>query len=182
MIDKSYYRWFNGYTNNVLALTWCSAATTDDVLAACHIPPEITEPMKFLGGDVDMLIGRLGTGTVILDYSVDCPTPGALPALARQGPCLRAAWCDEVPAIVSYHHQDGRMIEFDAASRDWYPNPDLASVERWIATTPGGKESWDDRWGRAVLVTAEALVEASVDEEWMRSMHLGVTFPAEYSS
>ncbi|MCK2216781.1 hypothetical protein MF672_023695 [Actinomadura sp. ATCC 31491] len=177
MIDESYSRWFRRYTTNVLALTWCSATTADDVLAAYGISPKLTEPMHFLGGDIDMLIGRLGNGTVIMDYCVDYPTLGALPALAQHGPCLSAAWCGDVPAIVSYYTQGGRVVEFDARSRDWYSDPDLASVEQWIATTPAGKEIWDDRWIRAVLVTAEGMLQAAIDEEWMRSTHVGVTFP-----
>ncbi|WP_329087754.1 MULTISPECIES: hypothetical protein [unclassified Streptosporangium] len=177
MIDESYSRWFHRYTTNALALTWCSATTTDDVLAAYDISPGITEPMHFLGGDTDMLIGRLGNGTIIIDYSVDSPTPETLSTIAQYGPCLSAAWCGDVPAIVSYYAQDGRAIKFDASSRDWYPDPDLASVEQWIATTPAGRETWDNRWGVAVLITAEALLQAAIDEEWMRSTHVGVTFP-----
>jgi hypothetical protein len=177
MIDDSYSNWFHGCTTNVLALTWCSATTIDDVLAAYGISPEITEPMRFLGGDIDMLIGRLGSGTIIMDYSVDSPTPGILPTLAQYGPCLSAAWCDDVPAIVSYYDHDGRVVRFDASWRDWYPDPDLASVEQWIAATPAGREAWDDRWDRAILITTEALLQAAIDEEWMRSTHVGVTFP-----
>ncbi|MBF8194060.1 hypothetical protein ITP53_52010 [Nonomuraea sp. K274] len=177
MIDESYTRWFRGYTTNVLALTWCSATTTEDVLAAYGISPEITEPMNFLGGDIDLLIGRLGNGTIIMDYSVDSPTPQTLPALAQYGPCLSAAWCGDVPAIVSYYAHDGRVVRFDASERDWYPDPDLASVEQWIAATPAGTEIWDNRWSRAILITAEALLQAAIDEEWMRSTHVGVTFP-----
>ncbi|SEH04140.1 hypothetical protein SAMN05444920_1682 [Nonomuraea solani] len=177
MIDDSYSNWFHQYTSNILLLTWCSAATTEDVLAACGISPEITEPMNFLGGDIDMLIGRLGNGTIIMDYNVDYFTPRALPTLAQYGPCLSAAWCDEVPAIVSYYTHAGRLVRFDASERDWYPDPNLASVEQWIAATPAGTEAWDNRWRRAILITAEALLQAAIDEEWMRSTHVGVTFP-----
>lgn len=178
MIDNSYSSWLYEYTSNVLLFTWCSAATTEDVLAACDISREIAEPMEFLGDDIDILIGRLGNGTVIMDYSVDYFTPRALPALAQYGPCLSAAWCDEVPAIVSYYTDAGRVVRFDASDRDWDPEPNLASVERWIAVTPGGTEVWDNRWRRAILLTAEALLQATIDEEWMRSTHVGVTFPA----
>jgi hypothetical protein len=177
MIDESYARWFRGRTNSVLALTWSSGTTTDDVLAAYGISPKITEPMKILGGDIDVLIGRLGNGTIIMDYSVYSPTPGILPTLAQYGPCLNAAWGGDVPQIVSHYAQDGRVIMFDASSRDWRPDPDLASVEQWIATTPAGTERWDNRWGVAILITAEALLQAAIDEEWMRSTHVGVTFP-----
>ncbi|MEU6726568.1 hypothetical protein ABZ917_22950 [Nonomuraea wenchangensis] len=179
MIDESYSRWFHQHTTGVLNLTWCSATTTD-VLAAYGISPENTEPMRFWGGDIDMLVGRLGNGTVIVDFSIDSftsYTPGALPALAQHGPCLSAAWCNDVPAMVSYYAQGGRVVQFDASFRDWYPDPDLAAVEQWVAATPAGREIWDSRWGRAILITAEAMLQAAVDDEWMKSTHIGVTFP-----
>ncbi|MGA5762366.1 hypothetical protein [Nonomuraea bangladeshensis] len=176
MIDESYAKWFGLHTNDVLHLVWCSATTTD-VLAAYGISPENTKPMRFQSDDIDMLIGHLGNGTIIMDYDVDYWSRGCLPALAQYGPCLSAAWCDDAPAIVSYYAQGGRVVAFDASFRDWYPDPDLASVEEWIAATPGGREMWDTRWDRAILMTAEALLQAAVDDEWMRSTHIGVTFP-----
>ncbi|MEV5558547.1 hypothetical protein AB0L44_33245 [Nonomuraea wenchangensis] len=176
MIDQNYSDWFRLHTADVLHLTWCSATTTD-VLAAYGISPESTKPMRFQSDDIDMLIGHLGNGTIIMDYNVDYFTSGHLPTLAQHGPCLSAVWGNEAPAIVSYYDQGCRVVEFDASYRDWYPDPDLASVERWITATPAGREIWDTRWGRAILITAEALLHAVVDDKWMQSTHIGVTFP-----
>ncbi|MFC5828726.1 hypothetical protein [Nonomuraea insulae] len=177
MIDSTYSKWFRQQTRLVVDLTWCSATKIDDVLAAYGISPESTQPARFLADDVDMLIGRLGKGTVIMDYRVDSVTEGALPILAQYGPCLSAVWIDEAPALVSYRTESGLVVKFDMSDWDWYPVPDLASVEQWIAASPAGRETWENSYGLATLITAEALCQAVVDDEWMRSVHTGVTSP-----
>ncbi|MEO3876800.1 hypothetical protein ABGB18_49325 [Nonomuraea sp. B12E4] len=177
MIDSTYREWFRLRTQLVVDLTWCSATKIDDVLAAYGISPESTQPARFNADDVDMLIGRLGKGTVIMDYRVDSVTEGALPILAQYGPCLSAVWIDEAPALVSYRTENGLVVKFDMSDWDWYPVPDLASVEQWIAASPAGRETWENSYGLATLITAEALCQAVVDDEWMRSVHTGVTSP-----
>ena len=79
MIDSTYRKWFRLQTPLVVDLTWCSATKIDDVLAAYGISPESTQPARFNADDVDMLIGRLGNGTVIMDYRVDSVTEGLFP-------------------------------------------------------------------------------------------------------
>ena len=69
------------------------------------------------------------------------------------------------------------MVKFDMSDWDWYPVPDLASVEQWIAASPAGREIWENSYGLATLITAEALCQAVVDDEWMRSVHTGFTSP-----
>ncbi|MFB4290748.1 hypothetical protein ACBI99_24105 [Nonomuraea sp. ATR24] len=177
MIDSTYYEWFRLQTGLVVDLTWCSATKVDDVLAAYDISPESTQPARFNADDVDMFIGRLGKGTVIMDYRVDSVTEGALPILAQYGPCLSVVWIDEAPALLSYRTESGLVVRFDMTDWDWYPDPDLASVEQWIAASPAGRETWENRCGLATLITAEALCQAVVDEEWMRSVHTGVISP-----
>ncbi|MFB9678333.1 hypothetical protein [Streptosporangium vulgare] len=177
MIDSTYRDWFYLRTRLVVNLTWCSATKIDDVLAAYAISPESTQPARFLADDVDMFIGRLGKGTVIMDYRVDSTTDQALPILAQYGPCLSATWIDDAPAMVSYRTESGLVVEFDMLEWDWYPVPDLASVEQWIAASPAGRETWENSCGLATLITAEALCQAVVDDEWMRSVHTGVTSP-----
>ncbi|MEV4802789.1 hypothetical protein AB0K18_22485 [Nonomuraea sp. NPDC049421] len=177
MIDSTYYEWFRLRTRLVVDLTWCSATKIDDVLAAYDISPESTQPARCNADDVDMCIGRLGNGTVIMDYRVDSVTEGALPILAQYGPCLSAVWTDDAPALISYWTESGLVVKFDRRDWDWYPVPDFASVERWIAAGPAGREIWANRCGLATLITAEALCQAVVDDDWMRSVHIGVTSP-----
>ncbi|MFC4110983.1 hypothetical protein [Nonomuraea zeae] len=64
MIDSTYSKWFRLHTQLVVDLTWCSATKIDDVLAAYGISSESTQPARFNAEDVDVLIGRLGNGTV----------------------------------------------------------------------------------------------------------------------
>ncbi|MET7336126.1 hypothetical protein [Nonomuraea sp. NPDC005650] len=177
MIDSTYSEWFRLRTRLVVDLTWCSATKIDDVLAAYGISPESTQPARFNADDVSMLIGRLGNGTVIMDYRVDSVTDGALPILAQYGPCLSAVWIDDAPALVSYRTESGLVVKFDMMDWGWDPIPDLASVERWIAAGPAGRETWENRYDLATLITAEALCRAVVDDEWVRSVHTGVTSP-----
>ncbi|MEO3792201.1 hypothetical protein ABGB14_18475 [Nonomuraea sp. B10E15] len=176
MIDSAYLEWFSQHTSDVVVLTWCSATKIDDVLAAYGISPESAQRAYFGDWGLRMLIGRLGNGAVIMDYSVDPTTRAALPALAQYGPCLSIQWIDDVPPLVSYRTETGLVVEFDAMDRDWDPVPDLASVERWITATPAGRETWANSWGLATLITAEALCRAAIDDEWARSAHIGVPF------
>ncbi|GAA3121070.1 hypothetical protein GCM10020001_046720 [Nonomuraea salmonea] len=57
-------------------MTWCSATKIDDVLAAYGISSESTQPARFNADDIDMFIGRLGKGAVIMDNRVDTATEG----------------------------------------------------------------------------------------------------------
>ncbi|MEQ4726146.1 hypothetical protein [Nonomuraea sp. B19D2] len=174
MIDSAYYKWFSREFTNALALTWCSA-TNDVILAAYGISPERTQSARLnSAGDLRMLIGRVGNGALIIEFS-SSPADETLTALAQHGPCLSVQWSDFVPPLVSYRAKNGLVVSFDPLDWDWDPIPDYASVEQWVAATPADRETWDDNWGLATLITAEALCQAAIDDEWVQSTHIGIS-------
>lgn len=174
MLDNDYFEWFDDQFDAALALTWCSATSLDDVLAAFNIPAEEARPATLVDiHEVRLLTGRIGKGTLVIQPN-DSPTTETLTALAQHGPCLSVHWSDFVPARVSYRTRDGLVAAFDAGDWEFSSELGVESVERWVTTTPAGREIWEDNWALATLITAEALCQATVDDEWVRAVHLGV--------
>ncbi|GAA2682435.1 hypothetical protein [Nonomuraea recticatena] len=174
MADAQYYEWFSNKFDYVNAFTWCSNVSPETVLAAYGIQAERAQAGTISEFDeFRILAGRLGNGVLVIqpnDYFVRA----TLAALSHYGPCLGVAWGDFVPPRVEYLTEGRLVTSFDPFDWDWDPAPDYASVGQWVATTPAGKELWEEDWGLATLITAEALCQAAVDDEWMQAVHLGV--------
>ncbi|MEU7746814.1 hypothetical protein [Nonomuraea sp. NPDC049158] len=103
-----------------------------------------------------------------------CPSDDTLIALAQHGPCLSVQWSDTAPPGVTYISEGQVVASFDPFDQESDPVPDDGSVQRWIASTPAGQEMWDEDWALATLITAEALCQSAVDDEWVRATHVAV--------
>ncbi|GAA1271013.1 hypothetical protein GCM10009677_24830 [Sphaerisporangium rubeum] len=174
MIDAQYLEWFNEQFDYADTLTWCTTTSLHDVLAAYDMQAEHAQP-----GHLDdlyefrLFAGRLVHGTLVVQPN-GCPTREALLALAQHGPCLSVQWSDTAPPGVTYLDKGQVIAFFDPFHREFHPVPDYASVERWIAATPAGQGMWDEDWALATIITAEALFQGAVDEEWVQATHTAV--------
>lgn len=163
--------WFDDYATT---LTWCRAASPEDVLTVCGVTMEQREPAHLADlYELRLLAGRLGNGTLLIE-SNSCTTRDTLTAIAQYGPCLSVQWSDFAPPGVTYAANGRIVVSFDPFDREDFVTPDPDSVEEWISTSLAGSDMWNNDWPLAVLVTAEALCEGVVDEEWVRATHMGV--------
>ncbi|MBB4913498.1 hypothetical protein [Streptosporangium saharense] len=174
MIDDKYLTWFNDEFGYVDGLTWCSATSPHDVLAAYGVAATEAEPTTLaLLPELRLLVGRLGKGTLVIQPN-GCPTNDVLRPLAQYGPCLSVHWSDTTPPGITYVTGEKPAIFFDPFDWEFIPEPDIESVNKWISATPAGYDTWKDDWARAALITAESLFGEKVDEKWVRASHTGV--------
>ncbi|MEV5897907.1 hypothetical protein [Nonomuraea fuscirosea] len=85
-------------------------------------------------------------------------------------------WGAEVPAHVTYREKGRIVVRFDAGGWEHVTTPDQETVERWMGTTPGGLEAWQADYGTASLMTAEAMLGAPMDEQWLAREHTCIEF------
>ncbi|MGP4097197.1 hypothetical protein [Nonomuraea sp. KM90] len=67
------------------------------------------------------------------------------------------------------------MVSFEGTGWEYDATPDQETVERWMRTTPGGLEGWQANYGTASLMTAEAIMGAPMDEQWLAREHTCIT-------
>jgi hypothetical protein len=174
MVDAQYLAWFMEEFDYADTLTWCRTTSPEGALAVYGVTTDQTGPANLSElNEFRLVAGQVGNGTLLIQPN-GCPSRSTLTALAQRGPCLSVQWSDTAPPGVTYA-QDGRIVaSFDPFDREAFAAPDPDSVERWITTTPAESDIWDDDWALAALMTAEALCEGTVDEEWARAAHVGV--------
>ncbi|WP_111168246.1 hypothetical protein [Spongiactinospora gelatinilytica] len=171
MADARYLSWFEQWFGDADTLTWCSAASSRDVLAAygmAAVPLEtgrMTELMEWR-----LLAGHVGDRMLVVQTN-GCPGDEVLDQLARFGPALSVQWSDTAPPAVTYLEEGQVVAAFDPFELEFNSVPDVGAVERWLAGTPAGRQMWEEDWALAVLFTAEALCGEAVDDVWVRRSH-----------
>jgi hypothetical protein len=174
MADAQYLEWFEERFRDVDTLTWCSTMSFHDVLAAYGMRAEQAQPAGLAErNEFRLLAGPLGSGMLVIQPT-GCPADEVLASLAQQGPCLSVQWSDSAPPGITYLSEGRVVTYFDPFDWEFHPIPDYDSVVRWIAATPAGQAIWEEDWGLATLITAEALCQGAVDEEWVRAAHIAV--------
>lgn len=170
---------FSEYTS----IAWCMGGGVDDVLAAFGVDPNAVtaatveetwvtaeelydqeETTRFV------LVGALGDGIVVMAPS-NCLGDGTLGRLSSTGACLYAVLSDFAPPVVTYLEKEQVVVTFDGIAWEYDATPDVETVERWMATPPGGVEAWRTRYTTAAFRAGEALVGAAFDEEWLAREH-----------
>ena len=96
--------------------------------------------------------------------------------LSQAGVCLDVGWGDHISAHITYRER-GRIVA-KLADMGWkcVTVPDQETVEQWMSTTPGGLERWQTRSREASLMTAEAIMGAPMDEQWLAREHTCIEF------
>ncbi|MEV0616994.1 hypothetical protein AB0I81_27000 [Nonomuraea sp. NPDC050404] len=174
---------------NTTWITWCTGttlATLDDVLAPdsgdWNPPTAATFSEADEAAHLDMqegmsvlLAGALGHGVVLLEPGLPFLGSGAQDRLSQAGACLDVGWSDFGPPFVTYREKGRVVVSFDGIVWEDDATPDQETVERWMSTTPGGLEGWQTNYGTASLMTAEAIMGAPMDEQWLAREHTCIT-------
>ncbi|MFG2077825.1 hypothetical protein [Nonomuraea maritima] len=171
---------------NTTWITWCTGVTLDDVLAryngSGHQVTTATlskaeEDASFcLEENVPLLFAaELGHGVVLLEPALPFLETGAQEHLSPTGVCLDVGWSDFGPPFVTYREKGRVVVSFDGIDWEGDATPDEETVERWMSTTPGGLEAWQRNYGTASLMTAEAIMGAPMDEQWLAREHTCIT-------
>jgi hypothetical protein len=79
------------------------------------------------------------------------------------------------PKKITYREKGQVVVTFDGIAWDYDATPDQETVERWMSTTPGGLKAWQTNYGTASLMTAEAIMGAPMDEQWLAREHTCIT-------
>lgn len=181
------YAWLADSFDGVTSIAWCTDTGVDDVLAAyragqetvtaatleatCAAAHELYDPET---STAFALFGALGNGIVVIEPST-CTSDTVLTRLSQAGKCFSVAWSDFVPPVITYLENGRVVVTFDGIAWEDDATPDLETVERWMATTPGGVAGWQANYGTAALMAGEALVGATFDERWLAQEHTRVT-------
>lgn len=167
-------------------ITWCTGATLDDVLAlyggSHHLVTaatlsEANEDAHFYldEGTALLLAGALGHGVVLLEPGLPFVGTDERVRLSQAGVCLDVGWSDFGPPHVTYMEEGQVVVAFDGIAWEYDATPDQETAERWMSTTPGGLEGWQINHGTASLMTAEAIMGAPMDEQWLAREHTCIT-------
>ncbi|MGW3350338.1 hypothetical protein ACWDA3_44145 [Nonomuraea rubra] len=171
---------------NTMWITWCTGATLDDVLALYGggwDPPTAAtlreaDEAAHLGVEEGLLVlfvGALGHGVVLMEPLLPCVWTHERMHLSQAGVCLDVGWSDFATPFVTYSEKGHVVVRFEGTGWDYGATPDQQTVERWMSTTPGGLEGWQNNHGTASLMTAEAIMGAPMDEQWLAREHICLT-------
>ncbi|TXK39144.1 hypothetical protein [Nonomuraea sp. C10] len=171
---------------NTTWITWCTGVTLADVLAlyggSHHLVTAATlsEAHKdahfYLDEDIPLLLaGALGHGVVLLEPGLPFVWTDERVRLSQAGVCLDVGWSDFGPPFVTYREKGQVVVSFEGTGWEYDATPDQETVERWMSTTPGGLEAWRANYGIASLRTAEAIMGAPMDEQWLAREHTCIT-------
>ncbi|NRQ35923.1 hypothetical protein HII36_29425 [Nonomuraea sp. NN258] len=180
------YEQVSAALRNTSWITWCTGVTLDDVLAlyggSHHLVTSATlseahEDAHFcLEEDIPLLLaGTLGDGVVLLEPGLPFVWTHERVRLSQAGVCLEVGWSDFGPPMITYREKGQVVVSFDATMWDFHLTPDQETAERWMSITPGGLEGWQTRYRTASLMTAEAIMGASMDEQWLARQHTCIT-------
>ena len=172
---------------NTTWITWCTGATLDDVLALYgggrNLPMTATfretDEAAHFGleeGTPFLFAGALGHGVVLMEPGLPCVDDAERIRLSQAGVCLDVGWSDFGPAMITYRDEGQVEVTFDGIAWEYDATPDQETVERWMSTTPGGLEAWQTDYGTAALMTAEAIMGAPMDEQWLAREHTCISF------
>ncbi|MEV0829063.1 hypothetical protein [Nonomuraea rubra] len=171
---------------NTTWITWLTDATLDDVLALYsegrNLPMTATfreaDEAAHLGMEDGMPVlfaGALGHGVVLMEPGLPCVGTDERIRLSPAGVCLDVGWSDFGPPFVTYREKGRVVVSFDGTGWEDDATPDQETVERWMSTTPGGLEGWQNNYGTASLMTAEAIMGAPMDDRWLAREHTCIT-------
>ncbi|MFB4282498.1 hypothetical protein ACBJ59_44895 [Nonomuraea sp. MTCD27] len=171
---------------NTTWITWCTGATLDDVLAPYGGSHHLVTAATFSEANEDahfyleegiplLLAGVLGQGVVLLEPGLPFMETDAQVRLSQAGVCLDVGWSDFGPPFVTYREKGRVVVSFEGTGWEYDATPDQETVERWMRTTPGGLEGWQANYGTASLMTAEAIMGAPMDEQWLAREHTCIT-------
>lgn len=178
-------------------ITWCTGASVDDVLAVHGVGPNLVTAATLQATDFAahdfldegipvLLVGALGNGIVLVEPLLPCVGDAQRTRLSQAGVCLSVGWGDFGPPQVTYMEQGHVVVTFDGIAWEYDATPDKETVERWMSTTPGGIEAWQNNYGVASLMAAEAIVGAPIDEHALhrkgRLEHVAALLRAELGS
>jgi hypothetical protein len=144
-----------------------TAATFREADEAAHFHLEEGIPL--------LLAGALGHGVVLLEPGLPCVKTNERIRLSQAGACLDVGWSDHGPPMITYREKGQVVVTFDGIAWDYDATPDQETVERWMSTTPGGLKAWQTNYGTASLMTAEAIMGAPMDEQWLAREHTCIT-------
>ncbi|TDD46782.1 hypothetical protein E1286_19785 [Nonomuraea terrae] len=171
---------------NTTWITWCTGSTLDDVLAlyggGWNLPMTATfgeaDEVAHLGieeGIPVLFAGALGHGVVLMEPGLPCVGTDERIRLSSAGVCLDVGWSDFGPPHVTYREKGHVVVAFEGIAWEYDATPDQETVERWMSTTPGGLEGWQNNYGTASLMTVEAIMGAPMDEQWLAREHTCIT-------
>ncbi|MEV4225452.1 hypothetical protein [Nonomuraea sp. NPDC049725] len=163
-------------------ITWCTDATLDDVLAlysdGWNLPVTATfgeadEAAHFgIEDGVPVLFaGALGHGVVLMEPGLPCVGTDERIRLSSAGRCLDVGWSDFGPPFVTYREKGRVVVSFEGTGWEYDATPDQETVERWMSATPAGLKGWQTNYGTASLMTAEAIMGAPMNEQWLAREH-----------
>ncbi|MFC5825687.1 hypothetical protein [Nonomuraea insulae] len=172
---------------NTTWITWCTGVTLDDVLtiygggrnlvtAATFDETGEASSLQIEDGISFLLAGALGHGVVLMEPGLPCVETDERIRLSQAGVCLDVGWSDFGPPHITYMEKGHVVVAFDGMTWDYDAKPDQETAERWMSTTPGGLEAWQNNYGTASLMTAEAIMGAPMDEQWLAREHTCIEF------
>ncbi|MEU8245751.1 hypothetical protein [Nonomuraea sp. NPDC048916] len=167
---------------NTTWITWCTGATLDDVLAVYGGGRNLVTAATFDETDLAasdhlhlgipfLFAGALGHGVVLMEPGLPCVDDAERVRLSQAGVCLDVGWSDFGPAMITYMEKGHVVVTFDGIAWEYDATPDQETVEGWMSTTSGGLEAWQTNYGTASLMTAEAIMGAPMDEQWLAREH-----------
>lgn len=172
--------------SEITSMAWCTGTSVGDVIAGFQPGPDaiaaatlketwVTAYELYDQGETArfVLVGALGDGVVVMAPS-NCMSDSTLARLSHAGVCLGVALGDEIPAEVTYLEKGQVVVTFDGIAWQYDATPDVETVERWMATTPGGVEAWRTDYGIAAFRAGETLVGAAFDDQWLAREHTRV--------
>ncbi|GAA3581937.1 hypothetical protein GCM10022419_074360 [Nonomuraea rosea] len=172
---------------NTTWITWCTGVTLDDVLAIYSGGRNLVTTATFRETDLAahfgveegipfLFAGALGHGVVLLEPGLPFMETGAQARLSQAGVCLDVGWSDFGPPFVTYREKGRVVVSFEGTGWEYDATPDQETVEHWMSTTPSGLEGWQTRYRKASLMTAEAIMGAPMDEQWLAREHTCIEF------
>ncbi|MGI5285286.1 hypothetical protein ACQEVF_35465 [Nonomuraea polychroma] len=170
--------------SEITSMAWCTGISVDDVIAGFHPGSDAIAAATlkdtwalahelYYEGTRFVLVGALGDGVVVMAPS-NCMSDSTLARLSQAGACLGVALAEEIPPEVTYLEKGQVVVTFDGIFWQYDATPDVETVERWMATTPGGVEAWRTDYGIAAFRAGEALVGAAFDDQWLAREHARV--------